>query len=286
MDKSRGLLTLDGLAPEVVLALLARAQEMASGWAARRMPQVLAGRRVALIVDDGGWRNTTAFELGITAMGGQCVRAPVTLGGREAVADLAAYLDNWVDGVVIRSPELAAIAALAAAARAPVINARTRVNHSCETLGDLAYLFARHGGLRPMKVAVVAPAANILGSWIEAAAVLPVEVVQIYPTAWHAISDVPRFRVATDMGELADAAVVVTDRWPDNGAAERLLPYQVTSAVLDAIRPDASFLPCPPVTRGQEVTAAAMTHRRCDVVAAKAFLLHAQNALLEWSMGK
>ena len=285
MDGDRDLLGLDGLAPEVLLALLARAQAMARGWAARRMPQALAGRFVALVVDDGGWRNTTAFELGITAMGGQCVRAPATLGGREAVGDLAAYLDNWVDGVVIRSPDLAAITALAAAARAPVINARTRANHPCETLGDLAYLFARHGGFRPFKVAVVAPAANILGSWIEAAAVLPVEVVQVFPRAWHADSNVARFRAVTDMGEVVDADVVVTDCWPANGAAEALLPYQVGVAALDAMRPDASFLPCPPVTRGQEVSQAAMVHPRCDVVAAKAFLLHAQNALLVWSIG-
>jgi ornithine carbamoyltransferase len=36
------------------------------------------------------------------------------------------------------------------------------------------------------------------------------------------------------------------------------------------------------VTRGQEVTADAMSHTTCQSTMAKAFLLHAQNALLEW----
>jgi len=36
------------------------------------------------------------------------------------------------------------------------------------------------------------------------------------------------------------------------------------------------------VTRGQEVTAEAMVHPLCQSRAAKAFLLHAQNALMEW----
>jgi ornithine carbamoyltransferase len=52
--------------------------------------------------------------------------------------------------------------------------------------------------------------------------------------------------------------------------------------VLDRLREDAIFLPCPPVTRGQEVTAEAMEHPLCRSRAAKAFLLHAQNALMEW----
>lgn len=281
-DAARDLLALDELAPETILALLHRAGTLRAAWQARRMPPSLAGRRVALVVDDGGWRNTTAFELGIAAMGGLCARAPITLAGREAVPDLAAYLDNWVDAIAIRTPDLAALRRLAAAARAPVINARTRQNHPCETLGDLAFLAHLHGGLRPMKVAVVAPMANILASWMEAASVLPLEVVQVGPAHWHA-PPATRFRASTAMEELGDADVVVTDCWPAGGDARALLAWQVTEAVLDAGR--AVFLPCPPVTRGQEVSAGAMAHPRCRVVEAKAWLLHAQNAVLEWCLG-
>ena len=280
-EAPKHLLALDELAPATILALLRRAQAMRDGWAARRMPQALAGRRVALVVDDGGWRNTTAFELGIAAMGGLCARAPVTLAGKEAVPDLAAYLGNWVDGVAIRTPDLGALRVLAAAFPGPVINARTRRNHPCETLGDLAFLFDLWGGVRPVKVAAVAPMANILASWMEAAAVLPVEVVQVGPRAWHAPPAL-RFRASEDMGELEDADVIVTDCWPAGADPAALRPWQVTEAVLDAGR--AVFLPCPPVTRGQEVSAGAMLHPACRVVEAKAWLLHAQNAVLEWCL--
>jgi ornithine carbamoyltransferase len=280
-DPARDLLALDELAPETILALLHRACALRGLWQGRRMPQSLAGRRVALVVDDGGWRNTTAFELGIASMGGLCARAPITLAGTEAVPDLAAYLDNWVDAIAIRTPDLAALRRLAAAARAPVINARTRQNHPCETLGDLAFLADLHGGLRPMRIAAVAPMANILASWVEAAAVLPLEVVQVGPAHWHG-PPAPGFRAATDMGELRDADVIVTDCWPAGADARELLPWQVTEAILDAGR--AVFLPCPPVTRGQEVSTGAMAHPRCRVVEAKAWLLHAQNAVLEWCL--
>ena len=69
-EHARDLLALNDLPAETILALLHRARAMRDGWESRRMPQALAGRRVALVVDDGGWRNTTAFELGIQAMGG------------------------------------------------------------------------------------------------------------------------------------------------------------------------------------------------------------------------
>jgi ornithine carbamoyltransferase len=278
-EAKRDLLALDELSPETILLLLKRAQVMRDAWNARRMPQALTGRRVALVVDDGGWRNTTAFELGIKSMGGLCVSSPITLAGKEAVPDLAAFLDNWVDAIAIRTPDLQALRKLAAVAYAPVINARTRVNHPCETLSDLAFLADLHSGLRPMKVVAVAPMANILASWVEAAAVLPLEVVQVGPAHWHA-PPAKNFRASTEMTELHDADVIVTDCWPLGADVDELLAWQVSGATLDCTA--AVFLPCPPVTRGQEVSADAMTHPRCRVVEAKAWLLHAQNAVLEW----
>ncbi|WP_159996943.1 ornithine carbamoyltransferase [Roseomonas sp. 18066] len=286
----RDLLALDDLPPDQIIAILERAVALARFWSARRMPQSLAGRRLALVVNDGGWRNTSAFDLGIQAMGGLCVPVPLRLDQREAIPDLAGYLDNWFDAVVCRAPGLPALRALAEAAVAPVINARTRQNHPCEVLGDLAWYTQRHGGIGGITVAVLAPEGNILGSWLEAAEVLPLQVIQLYPERWHLRgAGLPAgFRATTDLAALHQAQIIVTDCWPEGVAAgdEALLRYQVTGAMLSRLRPDTAFLPCPPVTRGQEVSADAMLHPACRVVPAKAFLLHAQNALLEWVFGR
>ena len=84
------------------------------------------------------------------------------------------------------------------------------------------------------------------------------------------------------MAELRDADVIITDCWPADCDVAELVRWQVTEAALEAGR--AVFLPCPPVTRGQEVSASAMRHPACRVVEAKAWLLHAQNAVLEWCL--
>ena len=273
------------LPPEVTFRLIERACQLARFWADRTMPQSLLDKRVGLIVDDTGWRNTTAFELGVKAMGGLCVEAPIKFGGREDVADLAGYLSNWFDLLVIRTRELATLKGLASASPIPVINARTRSNHPCETLGDLAYVRNVRGTVEGLKIVGIAPDANILRSWVEVSKSMPVHVVQVYPERWH-VTDAnllnPNFETSKDMQHVLEADVIVTDSWPDDAEDHELLDYQVTAARLDKGQRDTIFLPCPPVTRGQEVSADAMLHAACQSRPAKAFLLHAQNALMEW----
>jgi len=281
----KSFLEFHDLPPDIILSLLDRAGILAGAWADRRMPQSLRGTRVALITDDGGWRNTTAFDLGIQAMGGICVQPPVAFNAREETADLAGYLENWFDVLVVRTKLLSALRQLATSTETPVVNARTKANHPCETLGDLAYVRSRRGHVDGLKIAVVAPDANILRSWVEASMALPVKVVQVYPEQWH-VRDRDllnaNFSASTDVRELLDADVIVTDSWPGEALSAELSDYRISAALLDQGRPDAIFLPCPPVVRGQEVTGDAMTHPACQSKSAKAFLLHAQNALLEW----
>jgi ornithine carbamoyltransferase len=198
---------------------------------------------------------------------------------------LAGYLDNWFDVVIVRTKELSTLRELATVARTPIVNARTRSNHPCETLGDLAYIQSQRRSIDGLKIVGVAPDANILRSWVEASISLPIKVTQVYPETWHVKDPVilnSNFTASTDMRELADADVILTDCWPIGAEPSRLADFQITASVLDNVRPDAIFLPCPPVARGQEVSDDAMTHPRCQSRAAKAFLLHAQNALLEW----
>ncbi|MNY63888.1 Ornithine carbamoyltransferase [compost metagenome] len=83
------------------------------------------------------------------------------------------------------------------------------------------------------------------------------------------------------MAELLDADVVITDSWPA-GSDHILINYRISASLLDRMQPEVIFLPCPPVARGQEVTADAMSHPACQSRPAKAFLLHAQNALMEF----
>ncbi len=284
---NRDFLEFHSLPPSVILGIIDRADQLAKHWHERTMPQALFGKRVGIIVDDTGWRNTTAFDLGVKAMGGISAQPPISFSTREPTADLAGYLDSWFDLLVVRTKELATLHELAAAAEAPVINARTRTNHPCETLGDLAYIKRVRGTLDGLKVVGIAPDANILRSWVEASRSMPMHVVQVYPERWH-VTDPdllnPNFEGSRDIRHLLDADVIITDSWPTDAEEDALAEYRVSASLLNEGKQGAIFLPCPPVTRGQELTADAMLHPACQSRVAKAFLLHAQNALMEWMM--
>lgn len=280
-----------------LLSLLDLADKLCEQAHAGTLPQHLRGKSIALIWDAEGFRNRVAFELGIAAMGGIAVQVPGRLDERESIEDVAAYLCNWFDAIVSRTRSHGHMQRLASAARIPVINARTNHNHPCEILGDLAYIRAQRGHLEGLKVAFVGEATNLCYPWFEAAARLPIEVVQICPEGYFIDEGllaemkegaIGRLSVTNDfMSGLKDANVIYTDCWPSHGTDEEyqhikqlFAPYQVTAESLKITASDVLFLPCPPVHRGEEVSEDVMRSPACRVYEAKEYLLHAQNAVL------
>ena len=291
------LITLLDYSKKEIIEILDLANTLREAWRSRTVPQSLAGKSLALIWDAEGFRNRVSFELGIARMGGTWVQVPGQLDERESIEDVVRYLDNWFDGIVARTQTYDHMQRLAAASCHPVINARTDFNHPCEILGDLAYLRAKRGSFDGLKVVFAGEATNLCHPWFAAAARLPIEVVQVCPEGYEVAADwlaaardgaVGELRVSYDLdAELVDAGVVYTDCWPWSRTEEDhariaagFLPHQITAARLRSAPDDVVFLPCPPVTRGEEVSADAMDFLGHHVFKAKEYLLHAQNAVL------
>ena len=177
-----------------------------------------------------------------------------------------------------------------------MVNARTRQNHPCEILGDLAFAVAAGKEIESLKVVFVGEATNLLHSWCEAAAVLPIHLTQVCPPGFAldplwaqslATDFVGVVTTSNDLRCVADADVIYTDCWPvrpspheQHEVRAAFEPLQIDDRILDTAPPDVLFLPCPPVTRGEEVSAGAMRSPKCRVREAKNWLIAAQNALL------
>lgn len=247
--------------------------------------QTLVDKRIGLVVEDGGWRNTTALDLGVQLLGATCVHIPASLSGKEELADLAQYFDNWFDLIGVRTPSLKLLQQLARLSKIPIVNLRTSINHPCETLGDLSFIYSKLGKFDGLSVVAVAPKANIVHSWAEAAMVLPITLTQIAPKPlWIDSSryDAANIILTEDMAALNNADVIITDCWPEAIPVNQLLTYRIDTRVLNSTKQSCLFIPCPPVTRDREVTTDAMLHDRCVVYAAKDYLIHAQNAVVEY----
>lgn len=284
-------LSISDLDAATLKTLARRAIVLSEDWDARSMPQTLQGARIGLIEELPGWRNPTALALGAQSMGATCVRVQARLEGAEPIGDLAGYMDNWFDLLGIRTPNLTRLRAFADHAEASVLNLRTNDDHPCEILGDLAYVLAKRGAWDDICVAMVGPAGNTARSWIEAARVLPITVTHICLPDQAFADKVYQGNVAVSstIGDIEASDVIVTDCWPSDPAPEeieQLFKLQIDASRLDRCAPGTMFLPCPPVSRGQEVAEDAMKHATCTVTQAKAYLLHAQNAVMEWALGR
>ena len=288
--KQPDLLSLAEIDGQLIERLVTRACQLQVHWHERTMPETLVGRRVGMIEELPGWRNPTAVAIGVAAMSGACIPVSAKLEGAETVEDLAGYMDNWFDLMAVRTPRLSKLRSFADALEIPTMNLRTNDNHPCEVLGDLAFVMSVHGSLERLQVAIVGPAGNIASSWLEAAHVLDIDVLQVTPKGFEVTDQAyGPFTATDDIRLIEDVDLIVTDCWPSDLDADAVNAFEkcrIEAANLNNCKQDALFVPCPPVTRGQEVSEDAMRHPACAATQAKAFLLHAQNAYLEAVIGK
>ena len=279
-------------------AQLDRADTLRALWQTNQMPASMQQQRIGLWFFGDGFRNRLAFEIGAEAMGARVSYIPGALGVNEPLEDIGRYLENWYSILIVRAARHDDLLYLAAHTAVPVINARTNLGHPCEIMGDLQFIRQQRGSIEGLNVIFVGAVTNLCLSWFEAAARFPIRVTQVAPESYLADAAFINRRNDDALGEIStdddledaidDADLIYTDCWPSaSDAAPKdairvlFLPYQITASHLSRLKPGALFLPCPPVTRGEEVSEDAMRSPLCMNYAAKAHLLHAQNAIME-----
>ena len=293
------LISLLDLTSEELIYVLDRADMLEKSWKTNAMPQVLKDKQVGMWFYGQGFRNRVAFEIGAKAMGASVSYIPGDLGVHEPIEDIGHYLDKWFSILIIRSKSHKDLLKLSETTDISIINARTDFSHPCEIIGDLQFIRKHRGGFDELSLVFVGQVDNVIMSWFEAAVRLPISITQVAPIGYeletrtlkefnkNAVGEV---NVSHELEPFLDKAdILYTDCWPratDHEKAkairETFLPYQITAKHLSKLHGKALFLPCPPVTRGQEVSHDAMLSGICKNHQAKEYLLHGQNALLEY----
>jgi ornithine carbamoyltransferase len=136
-------------------------------------------------------------------------------------------------------------------------------------------------------------------SWFEAARVLPIHVTQIGPEGYLCPSEVVAAMNNAAVGGISVSSttegvidrgtdVLYTDCWPKNKDLETIkrqfLPYQITKKVVDKMNPKGFYMPCPPITRGEELSEDSLAAPQYCDYQAKEYLLHSQNAIMEFCL--
>ena len=262
----------------------------------------LAGKTLAMLFENPSTRTRISFDIAMRQLGGGTITlaaGDMQLGRGETIADTARVMSRYVDAIMIRTPDPATLAELAANATIPVINGLTRRSHPCQVMADLMTLAERRGETDGARVAWVGSATNVLTSWIEAAPLFGFALAIATPPEFAPdakLIEQSRAKGATieltneAATIVAGADAVVTDTWVsmgDEDAARRrqlLQPFQVNEAIMEAAGPEAVFMHCLPAHRGEEVTDAVIDGPQSAVWDEAENRMHAQKAILLWCL--
>jgi ornithine carbamoyltransferase len=241
-----------------LLDLAARMKERPHGFV-----EALRGDTVVCYFEKPSTRTRVSFAAAAERLGmlPHLVRPDeLQLGRGETIEDTARTLSSYAAAIVVRTFAQETVRRIAAASRAPVINALTNEHHPCQALADLLTLREVFGRLEGLRVAYVGDGNNVATSLLQAAAIVGIDAVAACPPGYE--PPVPEAAVTDDPFEaVVGAHAVYTDVWvsmedeADPTRIAALAPYQVNARLLAAARPDAVFMHCLPAHRGEEVTA-------------------------------
>jgi len=185
-------------------------------------------------------------------------------------------------------------------ATVPVINALTDDSHPCQLMADIMTIEEHRGPIDGKIITWVGDGNNMVRSYIHAAARFNFTLRISCPEplmvddailAW-AKAEGADIQVMPDPQDAAAGAdAIVADTWVSMGDADAerrialLTPYQVNDALMALAKPDALFLHCLPAHRNEEVTDSVMDGPQSVVWDEAENRLHAQKAIMLWSMG-
>lgn len=261
--------------------------------------QPLRDRTLAMVFEKASTRTRVSFEAGMNQLGGIAInlnRHDTQLSRGEPIEDVARVISRMVDIVMIRTFEQSIIERFAVHSRVPVINGLTNELHPCQILADLFTWFETRGDFRGKAVAWIGDANNVCYTWLQAAKIFEFNVHVSTPAGYDvrperlAPGESARIRSFADPRDACRGAdLVTTDVWTsmgyeaENEARRRAFAdWMVDSRMMAVGKPDALFMHCLPVHRGEEVAAEVIDGPQSVVWDEAENRLHAQKALLEY----
>jgi ornithine carbamoyltransferase len=303
-DGVRHFLDLTDIPAKDLRGMIETSRMMKAHWVRDRATagRPLAGKTLAMVFDKPSTRTRVSFDIAMRQLGGECIMVTgqeMQLGRGETIADTARVLSRYVDAIMIRILDHAALLELARHATVPVINGLTRLSHPCQVMADVMTFEEHRGPIHGKTIAWTGDDNNVLASWMHAAARFEFRLQVATPPELAPKKRLLDWMLASGaaivIGHDAEQAVmgadcVVTDTWVSMGDKESerrhnlLRPYQVNARLMAKAKPDAIFMHCLPAHRGEEVTDEVIDGPQSVVFDEAENRLHAQKGILAWCL--
>ncbi len=286
-------------------AILSRAIELRDMRARGEAHDTLRGKTLAMVFEKASTRTRVSFEVGMFELGGHAVHLAgqgSQIGRGEPIRDTARVLSSYCDAILIRTFAQGRLEELAEWATVPVLNALTDLYHPCQILADLQTILELRGSMDGIRYCWLGDGNNMAHSWIQAAAILGLDLSLACPDGYkpnEAVVTAARARmskagrgslsiVSSPAKAIANCDVVSTDVWASMGQEEEasarkkaFAGYCLNEHLLKQANPGAHVLHCLPAHRGEEIAEAVLEGPQSAVFQQAANRLHSQKALLE-----
>ncbi len=296
---------------DVLWDWLRLARALKEDWLAGGNAPILKGKILGMVFQKPSLRTRVSFDVGMRHLGGEALYLSpqeIRLGERETVADAAAVLSGYVDGIMARVFAHSDILALAEHASVPVINGLSDFNHPCQAFSDMFTLYEHWHwqDLAGRHLVFVGDGNNVARSLVFACSKLGMRITVCTPPGYEidaAVIEQARAFASESGGEVLTghdpreavqgADVIYTDVWASMGqeaeAEQRrrvFRPYQVNRELVEASgNPNVLVMHCLPAHRGEEITDEVIDGPHSIVFRQAHNRLHGQKAILVALLG-
>ncbi|MBW2192179.1 MAG: ornithine carbamoyltransferase [Deltaproteobacteria bacterium] len=301
----KDILTLMEFSREELEELFKRALELKKSHEKGVAGRPLVGKTLGLIFEKPSTRTRISFEVAMVHLGGTPIfisTGDTQISRDEPVRDTARVLSRYLDCLAIRTYSQELLKEFAAFSTIPVINALSDQYHPTQILSDLLTVIEYWGGYSELKIAWVGDGNNVCHSWINAAAVLGLNLVIACPETYSPDKDILERAQGEGQGNIVltrdpaeavrDAKVIYTDVWASMGQEKELKrkktlfkPFRVNSALLEKADKGVIVMHCLPAHRGEEISERVLEGSSSVVWEQSENKLHMIKAVLEMLMG-
>ena len=303
--KPKHFLTITDITPNELQQLIDSAIELKTrGWIS-----LLKNKTMALLFEKPSLRTRVSFEVAMRQLGGQTIYLSpeeVGLGKRESIPDVARVLSCFVDVIVLRTFAQQNLEVLAEYSSVPVINALSDFEHPCQALADLLTIYEHKGKLKWLTLAYIGDGNNVANSLMLACAMMGVNFNIASPEGYTIDQTVLKkartyaktsgakiLRTVDPRVAAKDVDVIYTDTWTSMGQEAEVpmrrkafADYQINEKLLALTKKNSIIMHCLPAHHGEEVAVGILDSARSVVFDQAENRMHAQKALLAWTLAK
>ena len=263
------------------------------------------GRSMAMIFEKPSTRTRMSFDIAVKQLGGTSIilnPEGIHYGkGDETLKDTAKVLTEYVDIVMLRTSSHKNLEEFGKHLEIPIINGLSDLSHPCQIMSDILTFEEIKGNIKDKTISWLGDGNNNMSnSLIEAAGKFNFKLKIGCPnkyapgkkiTNWVKKNKVNLLICKNPVDAVKDSDCVMTDKWVSmNDTVNKTLKkknlkkYQVNNKIMKFAKPDAIFMHCLPVGRGEEVTNEVIDGKQSVVWKQALNRIHAQKSIITWCL--